>query len=60
MGTLALEQPLNAIREEQIKELTTQELRMAINHAKPNYLTLQAIALELAARATVGDSKLAA
>lgn len=45
-----IEQPMNAISETQIAELTTPEIKQAINHGSPNYLTLQSMAIELANR----------
>ena len=50
MCDLTINKPLNTISGAQINEMSTTELQKAIEQGSPNYLTLQAMATELASR----------
>lgn len=50
MCDLTINKPLNTISGAQINEMSTTELQKAIEQGSPNYLTLQAMACELANR----------
>ena len=50
MCDLTVNKPLNMITDSQINEMSTAELQQAIKQGSPNYLTLQAMAAELANR----------
>lgn len=60
MCDLTIEQPLNAITASQINEMTISEIKQTIQHGAPNYLTLQTMAVELAARCTALEQSQAA